>query len=101
KFSGNSQRRRKKLLLFHGTFLLNFNLALVGEFLRMPSLQPGYRDGRSHNEFLTNLNFSAEQVKAALKKVWNATKEPSDFPKQETEKLAAQKYATREWNFKF
>ncbi|MGH7953728.1 MAG: lipoate--protein ligase family protein, partial [Limisphaerales bacterium] len=42
KFSGNSQRRRKKLLLFHGTFLLNFNLALVGEFLRMPSLQPGY-----------------------------------------------------------
>ena len=43
KFSGNSQRRKKNFLLFHGTFLLDFDLALVSEFLRMPSLQPDYR----------------------------------------------------------
>ena len=29
KFSGNSQRRRRKFLLFHGTFLLKFDLTLV------------------------------------------------------------------------
>ena len=29
KLSGNSQRRHKTFLLFHGTFLLNFNLELI------------------------------------------------------------------------
>ena len=100
KFSGNSQRRKKNFLLFHGTFLLNFNLALVGEFLRMPSLQPDYRAGRSHDEFLTNLNLSADTVKAALKKTWNAVEELKNFPKLEIRQLAVQKYSTDKWNYK-
>jgi lipoate---protein ligase len=101
KFSGNSQRRKKKFLLFHGTFLLNFDLALVGQFLRMPSLQPEYRASRRHDDFLTNLNLSADKVKAALKKSWDAIKELEDFPKSEIQKIAAQKYSTDEWNLKF
>jgi lipoate-protein ligase A len=101
KFSGNSQRRKKNFLLFHGTFLLNFDLALVGKFLQMPSKQPDYRESRSHGEFLINLNLSADKVKAALKKSWNSTEELKDFPKSEIQKLAAQKYSTDEWNFKF
>ncbi len=80
KFSGNSQRRKKNFLLFHGTFLLDFNLTLVSEFLRMPSLQPDYRAGRSHDKFLVNLNLPVEQVKAALQKAWCATEKTSDFP---------------------
>jgi lipoate---protein ligase len=100
KFSGNSQRRKKNFLLFHGTFLLNFNLALVSEFLRMPSKQPDYRHSRSHDEFVTNLNLSAEKVKAALKKSWNAIEELKTFPKSEIQKLAREKYSTDEWNFK-
>ena len=47
KFSGNAQRRRKHFLLFHGTFLLNFDLALVSELLPMPSKQPDYREHRA------------------------------------------------------
>ena len=100
KFSGNSQRRKKNFLLFHGTFLLNFDLALIGEFLRMPSHQPDYRRDRNHDEFVTNLNLTADQVKAALKKSWNAIGELEDFPKSEIQKLAAQKYSTEEWNYK-
>jgi lipoate-protein ligase A len=101
KFSGNSQRRKKNFLLFHGTFLLNFDLSLVSEFLRMPSKQPDYRQSRSHGEFLANLNLSADKVKVALKKSWNAVDELKDFPKSEIQKLAAQKYSTDEWNLKF
>jgi lipoate-protein ligase A len=101
KFSGNSQRRKKNFLLFHGTFLLNFNLALVGEFLRMPSLQPDYRASRSHDDFLVNLNLSAEQVKTALQNAWNATAELENLPEQAIQKLAKEKYSTNEWNFKF
>jgi len=100
KFSGNSQRRKKNFLLFHGTFLLNFNLALVGELLRMPSKQPDYRQSRSHGEFLANLNLPADKVKAALRKIWNANQELKKIPEDEVQKLAAQKYSTDGWNFK-
>jgi lipoate---protein ligase len=100
KFSGNSQRRKKNFLLFHGTFLLNFDLALFSEFLRMPSLQPDYRAGRSHDDFLMNLNLPADQVKAALQKTWSAPEELKVIPQSEIQTLAAQKYSTDEWNLK-
>ncbi len=101
KFSGNSQRRRKHYLLFHGTFLLNFNLALVSELLCMPSKQPDYRQGRSHGEFLTNLKMPANKVKAALQKVWNAKSLLKNLPLEKISALGREKYATREWNFRF
>jgi len=101
KFSGNSQRRRKSFLLFHGTFLLNYNLALVGELLPLPSKQPDYRKERSHGEFLTNLNLPADKVKAALQTVWKAKSPLENPPLEEISKLAREKYSTREWNFKF
>jgi lipoate-protein ligase A len=101
KFSGNSQRRHKSFLLFHGTFLLNFNLPLVSEFLKFPSRQPDYRDNRSHDEFLMNLNLPADAIKAALKKEWSAEMPLEDPPLKQISKLAREKYATREWNLKF
>ncbi|MDE3068552.1 MAG: lipoate--protein ligase family protein [Verrucomicrobiota bacterium] len=101
KFSGNSQRRRRQFLLFHGTFLLNFDLALVGGCLRMPSREPDYRRRRRHEEFLTNLNVSAASVKAALREIWRAGSLLEDPPLNEIATLARMKYETREWNFKF
>jgi lipoate-protein ligase A len=101
KFSGNSQRRRKHHLLFHGTFLLNFDLALVSELLPMPSKQPDYREHRPHVEFLTNLNAPANEVKAALRRSWKAEEPLKNSPLEKIIALARDKYATREWNFKF
>jgi lipoate-protein ligase A len=98
KFSGNSQRRRKNFLLFHGTFLLDFDLPLIGELLQMPSKQPDYRRNRAHGEFLVNLKAPADQLKNALNKAWNASEELHDFPKQETHRLAVEKYSTAGWN---
>lgn len=101
KFAGNSQRRRKHFLLFHGTILLNCNLSLISELLRMPSLQPDYRANREHKDFVTNLNMPAEAVKAALAREWGAEAAVKNPPREEITKLAREKYATREWNFKF
>lgn len=101
KFSGNSQRRKKSSVLFHGTFLLNFDLRLVSELLRMPTSEPDYRARRRHEHFLINLNQPAENVKTAMRRAWNVTGEPKDYPRAETRQLAAQKYSTDEWNFKF
>ncbi len=101
KFSGNSQRRRKHFLLFHGTFLLDFDLALISELLPMPSKQPDYREGRGHDRFLTNLNVSADKVKAALLKAWKAQETSENPPLEKIAALAREKYATPEWNLKF
>jgi lipoate-protein ligase A len=101
KFSGNSQRRRKHFLLFHGTFLLNFDLAFVSELLPMPSKQPDYREHRAHSEFLINLNVPANKVKAELQQAWKAEEPLKGFSTEKISALARDKYATREWNFKF
>jgi lipoate-protein ligase A len=101
KFSGNSQRRRKHFLLFHGTFLLNFDLALVSELLPMPSKQPDYRESRAHTDFLTNLNVPANEVKASLRRAWKAEEPLKNPPLEKIAALAREKYATREWNLKF
>lgn len=101
KFSGNAQRRKKHFLLFHGTFLLNFNIALVEKYLRMPSRQPAYRTGRSHENFLTNLSLSAETLKQAMRSAWGATDALQTIPHDSIALLLRDKYVTKEWNFKF
>jgi lipoate---protein ligase len=101
KFSGNSQRRHKNYLLFHGTFLLDFDLAQVGEFLKFPSRQPDYRNSRGHEDFITNLNLPASAVKDALRKIWKAEQPLQNPPLERFSKLAREKYATSEWNLKF
>ena len=101
KFSGNAQRRKKDFLLFHGAFLLNFNIELIQKYLRMPSKQPGYRRDRSHENFLVNLNLSAAKVKQALGDAWGAARALEDVPRNAIALLARDKYVTKEWNFKF
>jgi len=101
KFSGNAQRRKRRYLLFHGTFLLNFDIALIEKYLRMPSKEPAYRQGRSHEEFLANLNLRAEAVKEALRGAWGAGEAMGAVPHDAIALLARDKYVTKEWNFKF
>jgi lipoate-protein ligase A len=100
KFSGNSQRRQRRALLFHGTFLLGLDLPLINEVMRMPSQQPDYRNGRDHTDFLINLAVPAARLKTALGKAWDAAEESHDFPDPETRRLAVEKYSTAKWNFK-
>jgi len=100
KFSGNSQRRHRRALLFHGTFLLNFNLPLINEVLRMPSQPPAYRDNRGHGDFLGNLNVPVDRLKSALATIWNAGEEMRNLPVEELHRLAADKYSAAKWNFK-
>ena len=101
KFSGNSQRRKRHFLLFHGSFLLNLDLALVEQVLKMPSQQPQYRRRRAHKDFLTNLNLPSANIKEALKRAWSASDALEKIPMKRVEQLVREKYATDVWNFKF
>jgi lipoate-protein ligase A len=99
KFSGNAQRRKRHALIFHGTFLLHFNISLVEKFLPMPSRQPEYRQGRTHGSFLMNLPTPADAVKSALRKVWSAKTTLEVVP--DYQRLMAEKYSQDDWNLKF
>jgi lipoate-protein ligase A len=101
KFSGNSQRRKRHSLLFHGSFLLNLDLALLEQVLPMPSQQPHYRRRRPHKDFLTNLNLPADDIKEAIKRAWNSTEALEDIPEKRVKQLVQEKYATDAWNLKF
>ena len=98
KFSGNAQRRKRDWLLFHGTFLLNFDVALIEKLLLPPPRQPEYRRGRSHLKFVTQLNLPAEVVKSALREAWAANPTHPEVPGERISLLVAEKYSRDEWN---
>lgn len=101
KFSGNAQRRRKNFLLFHGSFLLGFDLQLIEQVLKFPSRQPDYRSDRSHSNFLTRLNVAASAVKSALRNQWQADEPLENIPFEAIEQLASSRYADPAWNMKW
>ncbi len=101
KFSGNAQYRKRRFLLFHGTFLLRFDISLMDKLLPVPSKQPPYRQNRSHGDFLTNLNLPPDTIKQTLKRAWHATEELKDFPLDRIERLVRERYGKEEWTFHF
>lgn len=99
KFSGNSLRRVRDRLLYHGTLLDRFDLPLISRVLRTAPRQPEYRALREHDEFVTNLGVGAEALRSALAAAWNAGPGPlDDSTRSLAERLAAEKYSLDSWN---
>lgn len=101
KFSGNAQRRKRRALMFHGAFLLNFDLSLIEALLPFPSRQPNYRANRAHTDFLTNLHLPAQLVKDAVREAWQVSAELPAWPRLRTQRLATERFASDDWNAKF
>jgi lipoate-protein ligase A len=97
KCSGNAQRRKRRCVLFHGTFLLDADLELIEQLLPIPSRQPAYRRNRPHREFLTNLRIPAQMIKEALATAWQATHPFTAVPWQRIARLDRTVYATPAW----
>jgi lipoate-protein ligase A len=100
KFSGNAQRRKRQWLLFHGTFLLSFDLPLLDQILLLPSRQPDYRANRRHTEFVCNTGLAAARVKDALRRLWEAHEQLQAQPEDAIQRLVAEKYSRAEWNLR-
>lgn len=55
KIAGTSIFRKKHLLVYQGSMLVDMNLEFMSQVLSHPSKEPEYRQGRPHTEFLTTL----------------------------------------------
>jgi lipoate---protein ligase len=100
KFSGNAQRRRRRALVFHGTILHSFDLGLVGQLLRFPSSQPGYRSDRPHSEFVRNLPAGPSAIRDALRHAWSAEEAAPKTPPPRITELLQQHYLNDDWNLR-
>jgi lipoate-protein ligase A len=98
KFCGNSLRCKRDHLLYHGTLLHDFDLALVARLLKMPPRQPDYRGGRPHAEFVTNLPVSTAALRASLSKAFSAQQALVDWPQGRTHHLVKNRYSQSVWN---
>ncbi len=102
KFSGNSQRRKRKAVLFHGSFLLSLNFEIMESVLRLPLRQPEYRGNRTHAEFLLNLNLPPALIRERLCAIWDVEhKIESPLPTHAIEELVNTRYSKKDWNLKF
>lgn len=97
KVSGNALRVRRRGVLYHGTLLDDFPLALIGQLLRHPPREPAYRQQRSHDAFLANLSLGRRQIDAAVRAAFGAWRDESDWPQQQAADLVASRYGLASW----
>ena len=97
KFSGNSLRCKRTHVLYHGTFLYDFQLEEIQRCLQLPPRQPDYRRDRSHQEFVTNLPVKPADIKQALIRQWKAYASTDDWPRQRVDELVRTKYSQQDW----
>ena len=100
KFSGNAQRRKRSVLLFHGTVLHHFDLTQLARFLRFPSAQPDYRAGRPHLDFVRNLHCDATSIREAICQEWEAKPSNAELPLDRFEEAMEQRYRRTEWHLR-
>jgi len=60
KISGSCVYRPKGLFFFSASLLVNADLSLIETYTKHPPREPAYRQGRSHDEFVTNLRLCNE-----------------------------------------
>jgi lipoate-protein ligase A len=98
KVSGNSQQRKARHVLHHGTLLYSFDLSAVARYLNSPEREPGYRQQRSHAEFVANLPADPAAVKAMLAQGFEG--QPGERSLQALARvpgLIAGRYGSEEW----
>ncbi|HYX38269.1 MAG TPA: hypothetical protein VE954_34640 [Oligoflexus sp.] len=55
KIAGTSLFRSRNYLLYQASLLVDMQITWIEKYLAHPSLEPDYRKGRSHRDFLTDL----------------------------------------------
>lgn len=99
KFSGSAQRRLRNHFLVHASLLYRFPIDVIVRCTRLPKRQPAYRNLRSHEAFLTNLDLSREALLKAVKSAWldDAAAMVPAIPEDLVHQLVAEKFGQSSW----
>jgi lipoate-protein ligase A len=109
KIAGNSQARKRRSVVCHGTVLSNPDWSLMERLLQFPSSVPDYRAGRSHRDFLTSLKSSgapdefatfAGELAKLLHPDTISESAPTEWELARASVLLAEKYECDEWNLR-
>ncbi|MCE9553532.1 MAG: lipoate--protein ligase family protein [Planctomycetes bacterium] len=98
KVSGNSLRCQRTHLLYHGTLLYDMPLEWVARYVRIPPREPDYRAKRGHQEFLTKIPATREEVTAAVVDAFDAREPLTQWPQELVRQLVEQRYGVEAWN---
>lgn len=100
KFGGSAQRRLRNWFLVHCTILHAFPLERIGRYLAVPLRQPAYRAGRTHQDFLMNLDLPRTILHSLICSAWSPSSSLSpatDVPHDLLEALLSERFANRSW----
>jgi len=73
KICGTAQAQKRGVVLVHGSFLVDADLARIARYLREPAVAPAYRAQRAHAAFLCNLaecGINRDVLRTALRTGW-------------------------------
>ncbi len=100
KFAGSAQRRLRSALMVHCSILAQFDLGRVARYLPTPPRQPEYRQGRSHHDFLVNLDRSAGEIREAIKRAWAVPAQQETQLPTFLRNLVQEKFGEPDWIFR-
>ncbi|MCD8138689.1 MAG: hypothetical protein LUE17_02735 [Planctomycetaceae bacterium] len=112
KLAGTAQLRRRERALVHGSLLVTADVTTLSRYLRFPSEQPDYRQGRDHADFCTTVAAMAPDrcgphfmryvagaiVSAALTEGWKAYTPPEALDEAAAAHYRG-KYGQQAWNW--
>ncbi|MCD8351222.1 MAG: hypothetical protein LUC93_11500 [Planctomycetaceae bacterium] len=112
KLAGTAQLRRRERALVHGSLLVTADVTTLSRYLRFPSEQPDYRQGRDHADFCTTVAAMAPDgcgpnfmrtvagaiVSAALAEGWKTCTPPEALDEAASVHYQS-KYGQRAWNW--
>jgi len=104
KFGGSAQRRLRHWFLVHCSILYDFSLDRISRYLTLPSRQPAYRGGRSHDDFLRNLGLPRRIIRGSICAAWSPTcslSPTTDVPHELLKTLLSDRFANRSWIERF
>lgn len=103
KISGNSQRRRKKAILHHGTILYEPNVDGMERYLKEPADRPQYRGPRTHRGFVDQVRMTPDVIRKVLCEAFGLdgqVSKPEKWELHAARDLGTDKYAAHAWVYR-
>ena len=90
--------------MVHCSILYDFPIERIVRYLKMPRRQPDYRAGRSHADFLANLELPREKLVDTIRHAFSTTASALPVPFVQPaliESLLGEKFSNPQWIERF